>query len=121
VIEKAEAENEAHMVEVYRRYHSENFWTREAVTAAEAGLIRYFQPPYNTIFKDNFPDPSHVHISELYELELHSVNVELQASAVETMFGSQVIAPSDLHFAYYQLGEYGDLFSFLETSDEDPS
>jgi hypothetical protein len=109
---KTRTEDEQHAARVFSRYNSGDFWEREAVTGAEAGLIKYFKPRYNIIYKDNYPDPAHVHISALYELEFHTLVVEMQSFQIYTDFGSASVKPNSLHFAHYPLGEVGELLSF---------
>lgn len=112
VIEKTSSENASHIDLVYDRYNSPNFWHREAVTGAEAGLINYFKPQYNVTFKNNYPDPAHIHISTLYELEFHTLVAELQSFQISTKFWTEVAKPKTIHFAYYPLGELADPFNF---------
>lgn len=111
-VEASEEQNNAHWDRVYARFNSSDFWEREVITAAEAGLISYFKPKYNRIFKNNYPDPAHVHISLLYELEFHTLVIELQNHGMELSFGSGAVKPSGLHFAYYQLGELTSIFDW---------
>lgn len=111
-VQKTDEENDAHTDAVWARFNSPDFWGREVVTAAEAGLINYFKPKYNLIFKNNYPDPAHVHISELYQLELHSLIVELQSSDLDVSFMSASVEPTGVHFAYYTLGELASPFNW---------
>jgi hypothetical protein len=111
IIEKTESENEEHMDRVYDRYNSADFWYREAVTGAEAGLISYFKPQYNIVYKDNYPDPAHIHISTLYELEFHTLVAELQSFQAKTKFWTKSARPDSVHFAHYTLGELADPFN----------
>lgn len=112
---KTAAENQEHMLRVYRRFNSADFSDREGVTGAEAGLIRYFKPKYNIIYRNTFPDPSHVHISTLYELEIHTLVVELQSFQMNLEFGSSSVEYKGLHFALYRLGDLADIFDFRES------
>jgi hypothetical protein len=111
VIEKTDSENAEHVDRVYDRYNSPDFWHREAVTGAEAGLISYFKPQYNIVYKSNYPDPAHIHISTLYELEFHTLVVELQSFQINTKFWTESAEPKEVHFAYYPLGELADPFN----------
>jgi hypothetical protein len=113
---KTAVENQEHITRVYRRFNSADFSDREGITGAEAALIRYFKPTYNIIYRDNFPDPAHVHISTLYELEIHTLVVELQSFQINLEFGSSSVEPEGLHFAHYRLGSLADIFDFLESS-----
>jgi hypothetical protein len=108
---KSKEEDREHVSQVYGRYQSIDFWQKEAVTGAEAGLIKYFQPRYNKVYKNHFPDPSHVPLSMLYDLEFHTLSVELQAFQIKTLFKSEAVGAADLHFALYPLGELTDLLN----------
>jgi hypothetical protein len=112
-MEKSDEDNNAHMDQIYARFNSPDFWEREVVTGAEAGLINYFKPRYNLIFKHNYPDPDHVHISLLYELEIHTLVIELQSHELHLLkFGSPLVEPKSVHFAYFQLGELTSIFDW---------
>jgi hypothetical protein len=50
---------------------------RHYVNFTEAALIRYFQPPYNKVFKNTFPNPAHGSYEECYSIDLNSVGIEL--------------------------------------------
>jgi hypothetical protein len=112
VVEKTKAESDAHFDRVYERYNSPDFWNREVVTGAEAGLIYYFKPAYNLVYKDNFLDPTHAHMAALFELEFHTVIIELQSIDVKVSFGSALVAPKNVHIVHYPLGELADIFNF---------
>ncbi|HZG02287.1 MAG TPA: hypothetical protein VE546_01710, partial [Streptomyces sp.] len=74
----SEEEDTAHAVRVYKKVvQNEHFNGHEGVALAEAGLIRYFQPKYNKIFRDNFPDPQHVSLAECMDLEVNTLIIEL--------------------------------------------
>lgn len=47
------AEDREHARKVHASINSPRFYGKEGVALAEAGLIKYFQPKYNVIFKDN--------------------------------------------------------------------
>lgn len=53
---------------------------QQKINFTEAALIRYFQPSYNKIYKDSFPNPAHSTYSECYDLDINAVCIELQTS-----------------------------------------
>ncbi|MFG2045335.1 hypothetical protein [Dactylosporangium sp. NPDC048998] len=108
-----DSEDDAHRDQVLRRLQTAGFEEREAVAIGEAGLIRYFQPEYNEIFKNNYPDPKHVHISTCYDLGLALIGVELQLQEIGNAFYSHA-APkrSTLHFARYPLHETAGFITY---------
>ncbi|WP_328298437.1 hypothetical protein OG389_11840 [Streptomyces sp. NBC_00435] len=100
----SEEEDKAHAVRVYQKViQNEQFNGHEGVALAEAGLIRYFQPTYNKIFRDNFPDPEHVSLSECMDLEVNTLVVELHGMTIRASYESPTIKASHLHFAQYPL------------------
>ncbi|MEU8340047.1 hypothetical protein [Micromonospora tulbaghiae] len=99
-------EDDEHRNRVLRRIHSNGFAEKEAVSIGEAGLIRYFQPEYNEKFRDNYPDPKHVHIGTCYDLDLATIVVELQGQETRSFFRSPAVKrASPLHICRYPLYE----------------
>jgi hypothetical protein len=98
--------DDEHRDRVLKRIHGAGFDEREAVAIAEAGLIRYFQPVYNKMYRDNYPDPRHVHISTCFELELAVISVELQGQELLSVYRSEAIPKaSTFHYCRYLLHE----------------
>jgi hypothetical protein len=52
------------------------------IALIEAGLIRYFQPPYNDKYKERFPHPSQRILKEVYEIDFGAVSVELNTERI---------------------------------------
>ncbi len=76
----------------------------ELVTIAEAGLIRYFQPYYNTIYKDNFPETGMKTLQRCYHLDFSALSIEIDTEDLHfKVFSSHTqrhfhhIAMFDLH------------------------
>ncbi|MEV8353947.1 hypothetical protein ACFVTT_09135 [Streptomyces niveus] len=108
-------EDRGHMLRVYRQViENRQFNGHEGVALAEAGLIRYFQPKYNKIFRDNFPDPKHVSLSECMDLEVNTLILELHGMNVQAEYGSSSIEASHLHFPQYPLFEADGRASLLD-------
>ncbi len=108
-------EDKDHMIRVHRRViDNQHFNGHEGVAIAEAGLIRYFQPKYNKIFKDNFPDPDHVSLSECMDLEINTLILELHGMNVQALYGSPSVEANHLHFPQYPLFEADGRASLLD-------
>ncbi len=76
---------------------------QQEVNLTEAMLIRYFDPPYNTMFRDSFPNPAHLSYSECYELDFHSVGIELDTEAVNCQLWSEKQGATWLHIPTFSL------------------
>jgi hypothetical protein len=98
-----EDEDLAHMYEVLGTPMTE----KQRINYTEAALIRYFRPPYNSEFKDNFPNPAHVSYSECYELDLNSVMVEVNTGEsgcnAGCNFWSEAAPAQPVHLVSFQL------------------
>jgi hypothetical protein len=104
-----------HIIEVLRRVDLPQFYEREALAMAEAGLIRYFMPQYNEKFKRNYPDPKHVHISTAYDLDFADLFIELQEFSINARFWSadQHEREGYVHTIRFPLRATGGLLSLL--------
>ena len=76
---------------------------QQEINFTEAALIRYFQPHYNTEFKNSFPNPAHTSYSSCYDLDLNAVSVEIQTIETFTHFYSRVVPPCSLHLPKFPL------------------
>jgi hypothetical protein len=63
---------------VYNKLNWEGINEQQKINFTEAALIRYFEPPYNKVYKDSFPNPAHVTYTECYDLDVNAVCIELQ-------------------------------------------
>jgi hypothetical protein len=101
-------------------YRDRSFRDRDSVALAEAGLIRYFQPPYNDRLKHNFPAPRQVPLETARSFDFHGLVVELQGQEVGARFGSAIVPHSVLHFAHFAIhndADRADPFSLLTLTD----
>jgi len=71
------------------------------INLAEAGLIRYFRPEYNKIYKDTFPNPAHITYAKCYDLDLNMVNVEINTEGLGSKLKSSARPASWIHYATY--------------------
>lgn len=98
--------DEEHRERVLRRMHARGFDDHEAIAIGEAGLIRRFDPIYNEKFKNNYPDPKHVHIATCYDLELATISVEFQGHELMSFYYSEAAPrPAFFFVAQYSLHE----------------
>ncbi len=59
------------------------FTLAQRTTFTEASLIRYFQPDYNTKFKNSFPCKKHTSYSECYYSDINLIMVEVDFSSMD--------------------------------------
>lgn len=69
------------------------FSRKNRVSLAEAGLIRYFEPKYNKIYKETFPSKRHKVLEELMELDFSGLIVQMDTSNIKTNLYSDKVAP----------------------------
>lgn len=69
---------------------------RQQICLAEAGLIRYFQPKYNEIYKTSFPAADQKVLDECYQLDFSALVVEIDTTELTFELYSTRVA-SDLH------------------------
>lgn len=78
------------------------FSRKNRVSLAEAGLIRYFEPMYNKIYKKTFPSEKHKVLEELLELDFSGLVVQMDTSNIKTNLYTDKARPctglfADLH------------------------
>lgn len=76
---------------------------KERVALYEAALIRYFQPEFNIEFKDSFPSTNLKVLQDCYDKDLAAVSAEIVLDELPVTLYSEVVKPSDTHFAFYDL------------------
>jgi hypothetical protein len=120
VYDKSEEEDVAHMWNVLGTRITE----AQRINYGEAALIRYFQPPYSTEFKNTFPSASHSSYAECYKLDLNSVTVEIDCHRVGAKFWSPAVPPQWVHLISYPLHseeERRSMFDFFPDLQPRPS
>lgn len=102
---------------IYEKLNFHGINEQQKINFTEAALIKYFQPPYNKIYKDSFPNPAHSTYSECYELDINSICIELQTSdLVNCMFFSETVEKAPVHLKAFQLhsnSERRSMFDFI--------
>ncbi|HEU4322170.1 MAG TPA: hypothetical protein VFS21_03390 [Roseiflexaceae bacterium] len=86
----------------------------DMITIAEAGLIRYFQPKYNQVYKDSFPSTNNKSLQKCQDLDFIALFVELKTSILGVKVYAQNINPSFYHMAYYDLHNEQSRKSFFD-------
>jgi hypothetical protein len=79
-------EDNSHVGNVFSNPISE----RQVIAFTEAALIRFFQPPYNTQFRERFPSPDHKSYEECYHLDINGIFVSLDLSCLKQTFEGQI-------------------------------
>ncbi|HEY9619982.1 MAG TPA: hypothetical protein V6C78_06420 [Crinalium sp.] len=75
----------------------------QAINFTEAALIRYFEPEYNEIFKNSFPNPAHKTYSQCYDLDINSVVVTIETDNLGCMLWSKRRRKNWMHIATFPL------------------
>lgn len=75
------------------------FSRKNRVSLAEAGLIRYFEPKYNKIYKNTFPSEKHKVLEELLELDFSGLVVQMDTANIKTNLYTDKVKPVSGMFA----------------------
>lgn len=103
-------EDDAHIDQVLSGVITE----QQQINFTEAALIKYFQPPYNSIYKDRFPNPAHQTYSQCYELEINAISVEIQTDDLGLQLWSEAVTPRWVHIPQFPLYSREDRLSIFE-------
>lgn len=90
---------------------------KQIICLAEAGLIRYFQPRYNEIYKNSFPAADQKILDECLELDFSGVSVEIDTSALKINLFSSHATPREHHLAMFNLTDESVRLGFFTMSD----
>jgi hypothetical protein len=91
----------------------------QQICLAEAGLIRYFQPKYNAIYKDSFPNQKHKILAECYHLDFSALIVELNTDELRFSLFSEKISSKDHHMCNIDLVHHEDRWGFFHLATGD--
>lgn len=75
------------------------FSRKNRVLLAEAGLIKYFEPKYNKIYKKTFPSKEHKVLEELLELDFSGLIVQMDTGNIKIKLFSDKTVPETGFFA----------------------
>jgi len=90
---------------------------KQVISLMEAGLIRYFQPKYNKIYKENFPSTSHEILKGCYALDFSALVVEINSEDLGFSLYSDNIKPSSHHISKIELIDPDKRWGFFHISD----
>lgn len=92
---------------------------KQQICLIEAGLIRYFQPKYNTIYKDRFPSEKHKILKGCYKLDFSALMIQIHAEELSFILYSQQVEPNYCHFCNIELTDPEKRFGFFHISIEE--
>ena len=105
----------AKQVETFRTLHSKGISEDQAINLTEAALIRYFQPQYNIVYKDSFPNYKHSSYSECYGMDVNSISIELDTMYCQNLeIYSKSIPRKHNHMFHYTLHSEEEKRSMFE-------
>ncbi|EBV3304139.1 MULTISPECIES: hypothetical protein [Pseudomonas] len=90
---------------------------KQKIGMIEAGLIRYFKPHYNEVFKIKFPSTKHKTLKSCYDLDVSSLVIELTSEELNYFFYSQAVKPSSHHIVKIDLVASQKRLSFFHATD----
>ena len=103
--------------DVYNTLNHEGINEQQRINFTEAALIRYFEPPYNKIYKDSFPNPAHSTYSQCYDLDVNSVCIEMQTyELVHCALYSDKIARAPWNMEQFPLHSLNDRRNMFDVS-----
>lgn len=98
------------------RYLSSELPDSQMVNFTEAALIKYFQPPFNKVYKNSFPNPAHSTYSSCYELEIRQLVVAFLTDCIRCRVYTATVEPAIDHRVSFTLRsneEVQALFSLI--------
>lgn len=90
---------------------------KQKIAMVEAGLIRYFQPRYNEMFKIKFPSTKHKTLQSCKALDVSALVVELDTSDLGFTLWSPTIEAKDHHTARFDLVNLQNRMSFFSATN----
>ncbi len=78
---------------------------KERITLFEASLIRYFQPPYNKVFKNSFPSTNMKVLNDCYEKDFAAIVAEICFDDMPFNLCSETVNPTQYTIIKHDLHE----------------
>lgn len=91
----------------------------QQICLTEAGLIRYFQPKYNAIYKDNFPSDKHKILSSCYDLDFSGLVVEINTEELGLCLYSDRVPAKSHHICQIDILDPKERWGFFHFSNGD--
>ncbi len=92
---------------------------KQQICLAEAGLIRYFQPKYNKIYKESFPKQDQKILTDCYELDFSGLIVEINTEDLLFKLSSESVSSNSHHIAQFNLVNQDERWGFFHFFDKD--
>ncbi len=83
------------------------------ISLIEAGLIKYFQPPYNDKYKKRFPHPTQKILDEVYNIDFGALTVEINTEDISCRLYSIARQAGYHHIANFDLHDVSARRSFF--------
>lgn len=107
----SDEETTEHMERFFKNFISEE----QRINFTEAALIKYFQPQFNKVYKNNFPNGSHKSYSECYSLDVNNVSVYLNSELLNLKLYSEIVPATyyhDIRFFLHSIQDRADMFNY---------
>lgn len=106
-------EDDARLKSVFKNPLSQ----KEIICLSEAGLIRYFQPKYNEIYKKNFPAADQKVLAGCFDLDFSGLSVEVELYGTGLRLFSSCVPVRYHHIAMFNLADESKRLGFFTFSD----
>ncbi|MFT2789734.1 hypothetical protein ACMV5I_06635 [Serratia sp. T13T92] len=90
---------------------------KEIVCLSEAGLIRYFNPKYNIIYKGSFPSSDQKILSGCFDLDFSGLSVEIELNGSNFRLYSKDVSVKHHHTAMFNLVDEEKRLGFFTLSN----
>ncbi|HDK6052201.1 TPA: hypothetical protein M4243_003246 [Klebsiella variicola] len=90
---------------------------KEIICLAEAGLIRYFQPKYNAIYRESFPSSDQKILAGCFNLDFSGLTVEVELNDSHFKLYSDKVISKYHHLAAFNLADEEERLGFFTLSD----
>ncbi|HCM0712920.1 TPA: hypothetical protein N2743_004416 [Vibrio parahaemolyticus] len=91
----------------------------QQICLAEAGLIRYFQPKFNAIYKDSFPSANHKILESCYDLDFSALVVEINTDELGFSLFTETVSPREHHICKVDILDPEQRWGFFHHSRGD--
>jgi hypothetical protein len=89
----------------FKSIHANPLSEHQQICLVEAGLIRYFKPTYNQIYKESFPAADQKILTTCYKLDFSALVVEIDTEELRMKLFSKAVAPAEHHIAKFDLND----------------
>ncbi len=100
-----------------RSIYSNPLSKKEIICLSEAGLIRYFQPQYNKIYRESFPASDQKVLSGCFDLDFSGLSVEIELNESPLRLYSDNVEAKHHHLAVFNLVDESERLGFFTFSD----